>query len=270
MIDAHFHIWSLERPECAWPTAADGVLHRDYGIEEYEAVARPLGVSGAVLVQTQESGADTEWLLDSAAHQPFVKAVVGWADIARADMAALAVKPKLAGLRPMVQHRAADWYDDPARAAGFAAMAEHGLSLDALVRGEHLPSLDRLAQCHSDLAIVIDHAAKPVFAADGLEAWRTAIAPLAERPNVWCKLSGLLTELGDRPAESLQPVVETILDLFGPDRVMWGSDWPVLTAVSDYESWLGLARNLVPEAHREAVFAGNAARFYRIEQGALQ
>ena len=166
----------------------------------------------------------------------------------------------------MVQHRQADWYDDPGLDAGYRAMAIHGLRLDALVRVQHLAALDRLAARFPELPIVIDHAAKPVIdSADGYDQWHAAMAPLAGRPNVHCKLSGLLTECGSAPPEAIVPYVGSILSMFGPERVMWGSDWPVLELASTYGDWLELARWLVPTAQQAQVFGGTAARFYRLQ-----
>lgn len=269
MIDAHQHIWALGRNGCTWPTRAEKPIHRDYGLEEFESVAAPRGVARTVLVQSQEDARDTEWLVETAEAAPAVAAVVGWTDLAAPDgtgrIAALAARPKLKGLRPMVQDRAPEWYDDPALEAGFRAMAEHGLRLDALVRVPHLPALERLARRMPELPIVIDHAAKPRIGAEsGLAVWHAAIAPLAERPNVFCKLSGLLTECGEAPAEAAEPYIAAILDLFGPQRVMWGSDWPVLELAGTYSDWLDQALGCVPAAAHEAVFGGTAARFYGV------
>jgi L-fuconolactonase len=269
MIDAHQHIWTLGQNGCVWPTQAEEPIFRDYGLENFEAVAMPLGVTRTVLVQSQEDARDTEWLLEIADAAAAVAAVVGWTDLAAPDaaedVAALAARPKLKGLRPMVQDRAPGWYDDPALEPGLNAMAEHGLRLDALVRVPHLAALDRLARRMPGLPIVIDHAAKPQIGAhDGFAEWQSAIAPLSERANMFCKLSGVLTECGEAPAEAVEPYLRAILDLFGAERVMWGSDWPVLELVSTYADWLDLARANVPDTAHEAVFGGTAARFYGI------
>lgn len=271
MIDAHQHIWRLGQNGCVWPTGAEAAIFRDFVLDDFAEVAAPLGVTRTVLVQSQEDARDTQWLLDIAEVASTVAAVVGWTDLAAADaaeqVASLAARPKLAALRPMVQDRAADWYDDPALVAGFRAMTGAGLRLDALVRVAHLPALDRLAGRMPDLPIVIDHAAKPRIGAEGgFVEWHSAIAPLSERANVSCKLSGLLTECAGATAEAVEPYIAAILDLFGPERVMWGSDWPVLELASTYTAWLGLARAGVPASAHAAVFAGTAARFYGIEQ----
>jgi L-fuconolactonase len=267
MIDAHQHIWKIGEHGCTWPTEAAGPIHRDYTLQDFRRVALAHGVHATALVQSQEDDRDTDWLLEVAADDDIVSGVVGWTDLAAPEaplrIADLARKPKLVGLRPMVQHREADWYDDPALVAGYRAMAIHGLRLDALVRVQHLAALGRLAASYPELRIVIDHAAKPVIdSPDGYERWRDAIAPLADAPNVYCKLSGLLTECGTARPEAITPYVYTILRLFGPERVMWGSDWPVIEQVSTYGDWLDLARWLVPEADHAAVFGGTAARFY--------
>lgn len=262
MIDAHVHLWQLGRHDCTWPTPADGPLFRDWRLDDLLPEVEAAGVDQVMLVQSQESSADTAWLLDVATVEPRVAGVVGWADLAdRAGMAALPSSPALRGLRPMVQNKAADWYDRPELASGLTAMADRGLVLDALVRPAHLPSLTRLAARRPDLSIVIDHAAKPAGQA-GLAAWVAAIAPLVLHPAVWVKVSGLLTEL---PVEAVPGAIEALLALFGAERLIWGSDWPVVTASSTYRQWLDLARGAVPVADRSALFGGNAARCYRLE-----
>lgn len=263
MIDAHQHIWTIGEHGCTWPTAAEEPIFRDYSLEDFGTVARPCGVAATVLVQSQEDDRDTDWLIAIAEQDEMVAGVVGWADLRDPErIRLLASRPKHVGLRPMVQHREADWYDRPELEPGWRAMFDHGLRLDALVRVQHLASLDRLAARHPDLPIVIDHAAKPVIDSPDGDRWREAIAPLAERANVYCKVSGLLTECGSAPPEAIEPYVTAMLDLFGPDRLMWGSDWPVLELVSSYGDWLDQARRLVPQPKHEAVFGGTAARFY--------
>jgi L-fuconolactonase len=273
MIDAHQHVWQIGRHGHTWPTGAEAPIYRDYGLADFRDMAQPCGVTRTVLVQSQENVADTDWLLDLAEGEDLVAAVVGWADLAAPDaaarIAALAACPKLKALRPMVQDKAANWYDDPAHDPAFAAMVEQGLRLDALVRVPHLASLDRLAARFPELSIVIDHAAKPrIDVEDGFAEWHAAIAPLAARMQVHCKLSGLLTECGSARPEAINPYVAAILDLFGPERTMWGSDWPVLELAASYVDWHQRAKSCVPAAHREDVFERTAVRFYGLEEAA--
>ncbi|MEE3624243.1 amidohydrolase family protein [Nitrospirillum sp. BR 11752] len=269
MIDAHQHIWRLGRHGCAWPTPDLAIIHRDHDATELEALAAPLGVTGSVLVQSQPCDADTDYLLAEAAAHPFILGVVGWADLKAATaprrIAALAEQPKMRGLRPMLQSLPVDWIADPAVDAAARALVAQDLTFDALVLPPHLPALLDFARRHPDLPIVIDHGAKPYIARGEIEPWAADMRALAALPQVHAKLSGLLTEAGTRTtAEALRPYVDLLLDAFGPDRVMWGSDWPVLNLAGGYAGWLDMARGLVPAAAHAAVFDGTARRFYRL------
>jgi L-fuconolactonase len=272
-VDTHFHLWELARPECQWPTEVEASIYRNHLLPEFSTIARQAGIAKAVLVQSQEASEDTEWLLAQTAHEPLVGAVVGWTDLqspdVQMDVRALAVNPRLRGLRPMVQGKQDDWYDQAGMDAAAAAMVDVGLRLDALVRVRHLASLERLASRFPALPIVIDHAAKPEIGTEhGYGAWHDAMLRLAARPNVYCKLSGLLTECPpDRIGPHLiEPYVAALLDLFGAERLMWGSDWPVLAMAGNYADWLSMARDLVPASAHEDVFDGTARAFYGLER----
>ncbi|MDT8757425.1 amidohydrolase family protein [Sphingomonas psychrotolerans] len=257
MIDAHVHVWQIGRNGCTWPSADLPAIHRDFDLDEYRKVAGE-DVRGVLLVQSQPEAADTEWLLGLV--DPLIAGVVGWADVTMPDAAeqvtALAAHPRLCGLRPMVQDLAADWYDHTNDSA-LAAMAEARLVLEALIRPRHLDSLTRLARRHPDLTIVIDHAAKPRL--DGFHAWQRAIESAARCPNVHLKLSGLVTETAP-----IAKVVDVLWRAFGQHRLIWGSDWPVLTLAASYEDWLKNARALISDQHHAAIFGTNAQRIYRL------
>jgi L-fuconolactonase len=273
LIDAHQHFWRVGQNGFAWPTP-DLAVHRDFGPVDLAAVGASLGLAGSVLVQSQADDRDTDWLLDLAADEPLVLAVVGWVDLAAPDaparIADLARRPKLRGLRPMLQNLDDDaWIAGPDLDPALDAMVAHGLSLDALVLTRHLPHLLTLARRRPDLAIVIDHGAKPPIATDEQsDAWGRGIDALAEHPQVFCKLSGLLTEAApSQGSEALAPYVRRLVWAFGPERLMWGSDWPVLNLAGDYGGWLALARTLsglTDPADLAALFGGTSRRFYRI------
>jgi L-fuconolactonase len=162
----------------------------------------------------------------------------------------------------------ARWILEPVAAPALDAMERAGLSFDALVRTDQLPVVSQLAAARPDLAIVIDHAAKPPIASGELQAWRSLIADCARLPRVFCKVSGLLTEAGSsRRDADLAPVVDHLMDVFGPDRLMWGSDWPLLNMAGEYSGWLQQARRLIGHDAAQAVFGRTAARFYRLEGG---
>ena len=264
MIDAHVHIWRLHRNGCTWPTLDLPAIHRDFGLGDVARTIAGTGIDRVVLVQSQESEDDTVWLLAEAAASPLVAGVVGWIEGAT-RVARLRRQGPLVGLRVMAQDRPTEWLVDPALHSQFRALADAGLSLDLLVRPRHLAGCVMLADAFPNLRMIIDHIAKPLIASDGLAAWREGIAPAAERANMMCKLSGLITEAVPGAAmETLAPYVEAAFDLFGPERLVWGSDWPVINLNGDYSDWLELARTIVPEPHHAAVFDGNASVFYRL------
>lgn len=271
-IDAHHHLWRLADRIGHWPPPDLAAIHRDFTLDDLTPLLAAGGIDGTVLVQTLEDEAETAAMLALAARAPVIRGVVGWTDLTAPDaparIARLAGDPHLKGLRPMVQDHPDDaWIADPVLAPAIDAMVAHGLAFDALVRPRQLSALLTFAARHPALRIVVDHGAKPEIAAGGTPGWREALAALAARPNVWCKLSGLLTEAGEGGSDSMRPYAETILELFGPARVLWGSDWPVLTLAGAYEDWLRYCRALVPPADHDAVFGGNALSFYRLDRG---
>lgn len=272
MIDAHVHFWSLAEPHHQWPTPAEAAIHRDYGPDDWRRERGDIPVDGVVLVQSQPTESHSHWLLSLADREPAVRAVVAWADLAAPDapawIAALAECPKLRGLRPMLQAIAnTDWLLDPALIPALAAMSARSLRLDALVQPRHLPMLRRFREAWPDLPVVIDHAAKPDASRGELDPWRAEIAVLA-RQGAWCKLSGLRTEqAAGQPAEALAPYVEHLVACFG-ERLMWGSDWPVIhLAGDDYTRWYRDAARLAEAAGADLdrLFGGAARAFYAID-----
>lgn len=272
-IDAHQHFWRVADRGGAWPPPELAAIHRDFGPHELIPLLERHGIARTVLVQSMPNEADTRYLLDLAGRHAFIGGVVGWADLkhasAPARIAALAADPMLKGLRPMLQGLDDErWIADPALAPAIDAMCRHGLAFDALVLPRHLPALLEFARRFPALPVVIDHAAKPHIAHGTLDPWRSELAALAALPNVHCKLSGMVTEAGAGwDAARLLPYAQHVLDVFGPMRVMWGSDWPVLNLASDYAGWTAATETLLErltDAERDAVLGGNAQRFYRI------
>lgn len=275
-IDAHQHFWSIARGDYGWLTPQSGVLWRDFGPEDLAAALKAGGITRTILVQAAPSEAETKFLLEIAARTPFVAGVVGWADFAAPDaparIEALADDPLLLGLRPMVQDIADDeWLARADLAPAFAALIAHDLAFDALVLPRHLSPLLGVIERHPALRVVVDHAAKPHIADQNFEPWREDMRRIAAHPQVMCKLSGLVTEAGDDwTPEDLAPVMRHLLAIFGPERLIWGSDWPVVTLRADYAQWLATAELLlanVGDAARAAIFGGNAASFYLAKRG---
>ena len=268
MIDAHLHLWRLDRGDYDWLRDEDPALRRDATLQEWTDLAAPLGVDGAVLVQAAPTAAETAYVLDLAASDPTrLLGVVGWCDL-EAPRAAARIRDgepsALVALRPWLQAiDDPDWVLSPAVMSALAAMQERGLVWEALVRPVHLPRVLAVARRLPGLSIVVDHGAKPDIAGGGSTGWAADLADLAACPNVYCKVSGLLTEARpDQDREDLRPYVETILAAFGPTRVMWGSDWPVVTTRAGYQDWWETARELVPVAWHADVFDATARQAY--------
>lgn len=269
-IDAHQHFWLMRDREGRWPPPELADIHRDFIPEDLEPTLKACGVDGTVLVQSLPTVDDTDFMLDLADRHAFILGVVGWVDLkahnAVRHITRLAGRPKLRSLRPMLQDIAdIDWIDDPRLDPAIAAMKEADLRFDALVMPQHLRALTAFAERHPDLLIVIDHGAKPRIATGEIHVWREDMARLAIFPHVHCKLSGLLTEAGERRnAAAIRPYADALVELFGPDRLIWGSDWPVLRLAGDYKGWLAMCQDFVPADHHDAVFGANAHRFYKL------
>ncbi|KAB8041503.1 amidohydrolase family protein [Janthinobacterium aquaticum] len=273
-IDAHQHCWQLAARAGSWPPPSLAAIYRDFAPADLAPLLAEHGVDGTVLVQSMPLESDTDWMLALAEKTAFIRAVVGWTDLLAQDaperIARLAAQPLLKGLRPMLQDLDDDaWIGDARLAPALDAMVEHGLRFDALVLPRHLPALLQMARAYPVLPIVIDHAAKPPILDAAFGNWREDMAQLAALPNVHCKMSGLVTEAKPQwRVEDLRPYVSHVLAVFGPQRVIWGSDWPVVDLAGGYSAWLAASETLLahlPEAQRERIFGLNAVRFYGLE-----
>ena len=273
IIDAHQHFWRIGRGDYSWMDDSVAAIRRDILPSDLLPLARKEGVIGTVAVQAAPTLAETEFLLSLAEETPLIRGVVGWVDLTGdvpAQLARLA-HPALRGVRPMLQDiDDTDWILREDVIAGLAEVARAGLRLDALVTPRHLGVVDRLARRLPELPIVVDHCAKPTFdGTDPGEDWRTGMHTLGAHPQVACKLSGLANEFGPGWSEdALKPVFDHVLESFGPGRLMWGSDWPVLELAGDYEGWLTTAQSLaeaLSSSERTQLFSGTAAEVYALD-----
>ncbi len=287
-IDAHCHFWRLERGDYGWlspDNAALAPIYRDFSPDDMASLANAADVSRYVAVQAAPTEAETRYLLDLAVANPRIAGVVGWVDLTTSDAAsrisALSRDSRLKGIRPMIQDIPEDdWINAAPTRAAIRSVVDCGLRFDALVLPRHLSALERFVNSHPDLPVVIDHAAKPALGAmadDPRHAlWAEGMQRLAAIPHVHCKLSGLLTEMRsdqfasiDKAVSVLRPTVERLLDWFGPTRLIWGSDWPVLTLAGPHDFWISVATRLLQDcdaAGQAAIFAGNAKRFYGLDE----
>ncbi len=272
-IDAHQHFWSLARGDYDWLTADNTVLYRDFQPEDLAPHLAGAGITHTVAVQAAPTQEETRFLIGLAETTPTLAAVVGWVDLEDANagqsLETLAAHDVFRGIRPMIQDIADDqWMLGEALAPGLRALTELGLSFDALVLPRHLAPLLTLLKRHPDLPVVIDHGAKPAIAANGFQAWAEPMTRLASETTCLCKLSGLVTEASPAwKTEDLRPYVMHLLETFGPQRLMWGSDWPVVEMAGGFARWREASDTLLgelSETERSAILGGNAARFYRL------
>ena len=270
-MDAHQHFWRLDRGDYGWLTPALAAICRDFGPADLAPILARHRIARTILVQAAPTEAETAWLLDVARGTPFVAGVVGWTDFEARDapeaIALLAEREKLVGLRPMVQDIAdPDWLARRSLAPAFEAMIAQGLVFDALVLPRHLPRLAGVLERHPGLAVVVDHGAKPRIREREIDAWRAGMAAIAAYPGACCKLSGLVTEArGADGAAELAPWIDALVELFGPRRLLWGSDWPVVEMAGGYDRWRATTLEALAGlsvAERDAVLGGNAARVY--------
>jgi len=277
-IDAHQHYWDPARGDYGWLTPELTALYRAFGPADLAPLRAQCGVARTVVVQAAPTVEETRWLLDIARNEPSIAGVVGWVPLddphAATLIGELAREPKLRGVRPMLQDLPDDdWIATADTARAVEALIAHDLAFDALIFTRHASALATFLTRHPALRVVIDHGAKPPIASgasgeSGYAEWAQAITRLAQYPQVHCKLSGLATEAAPGWDDAtLAPWVAHLLASFGPERLMWGSDWPVLNLNGDYASWHASAQRLLATLcadERAAVFGGNAAAFYRL------
>lgn len=272
-VDAHVHFWRTARNDYGWLTPDQEILYRDYGPDDLRPQLARSGVARVVAVQAAQTVAETAYLLALAHSTDFVAGVVGWvpfdAPDGPAELDRLAADPWLKGVRPMIQDIADDdWMLGAALVSTFEAVVAHDLAFDALVYPRHLQNLLRLIDRHPDLRLLVDHGAKPQIRDGAYKGWAAAMTRIARDTTALVKLSGLVTEAGpDWTLDGLQPYADLLLQEFGPARMVWGSDWPVVRLAAEYDLWFDAASELtahLPAADKARIFGGNAAAFYRL------
>nr|WP_321980793.1 amidohydrolase family protein [uncultured Cohaesibacter sp.] len=274
MIDAHQHFWKRSRGDYDWLDEEKSILRdRDYLPEDLLMELTRTGVGGSILVQAAETIAESRFILDLAGKSDCILGVVCWLDfddpICLNVLDSYQKSAKFVGVRPVLQGISdKDWILAPHRLEILMELAARGLTFDALIQPRHLGVLAQVIAAVPDLKIVIDHGAKPFIKSGEMEPWASEIRGLSSDATLWCKLSGLVTEAAEnwQPAH-LSPYVKVLFEAFGPDKLMWGSDWPVVKSVSDYAQWLEIARRFIAPYGDEAlrkVFHDNAARFYSV------
>ena len=271
LLDAHQHFWRTDAAQYPW-IPQGSALHRDWLPADLATLQRPLGLGGSIAVQARQSLAESDWLLGLADADPRVRAVVGWVDLRSPrvgeDLARLARHPRFAGVRHVVQDEPDDRFLlGPEFLRGVALLPHFGLRYDLLIYPRQLPAAIEFVARFPQLPIVLDHIAKPDIKAGALSPWREQIRELARAPHLLCKVSGLITEADHATwsADDIRPYLDVIFEAFTPERLMWGSDWPVCLLAGSYERTFHLVKDYAAQftsAQQAALLGGNCARFY--------
>lgn len=276
IIDTHQHLWDPSARSYDWLDESAGPLFRTFGPEEIEPQLRQAGVDFTILVQAADTYEDTFSMLSIADTHEFVAGVVGWVPLDRADEAAaaldrLATHPKFVGMRHLIHiYPDTDWVVSQPVIDGLRLLAERDLIFEMVaVIPRHLEHVPTITAEIPELRIVIDHLAKPPIADRGWQPWADLITRAAEAPNVAAKISGLNTaaDLGTWSASDLQPYVDHALEVFGPERLMFGGDWPISTLAGTYQQvWDATLETLdgLDDADRAAVLGGTAQQWYSL------
>jgi L-fuconolactonase len=275
IVDAHQHFWDVERFSYPWMAGRAEPLHRNFLPGDLKPLLIENGVDRTVLVQAQQSLAEARWLLDLAAAHDFIAAAVVWVDLTSAhlgkDLDELQLNLKFKGVRHQIEDEPDDtWMLREDVIAGFAELERRGIPYDLLVRPRHLKYVPRLRERCPDLRMVVDHLAKPPISTAATDCWARDIEIVAQLPDVWCKLSGMITEADWKSwtPDTLKPYVQHVVDHFGNDRLLFGSDWPVCTLAGSYQQVGDALRQVLgrlPPAEEKKIWGRNACDFYGLQ-----
>jgi L-fuconolactonase len=273
-IDAHQHFWIYNQQEYGWIDEPMASIRRNFLPANLKPQLEKNGFQGSVLVQVRQTLDETRWLLELAAHNSFILGVVGWVDLRsprlRAELESFAGNPKLVGIRHIVQSEPDNFLLQPDFLRGISMLEEFDLAYDILVYARNLPIAAEFVKRFPRQRFVLDHLAKPPIKSGAIELWARGVRELSSFPNVFAKVSGLVTEAGWQSwkPEDIRPYLDVAFECFGPSRLMIGSDWPVCTVAASYTQVVNLVKDYVETyatEDREAALGGNAAEFWRLK-----
>jgi len=274
IIDSHHHFWKYDPIEYDWIDDSMKVIRKDFLPESLELTIREAGVDGVISVQARQSVEETSWLLEMARQNKFIKGVVGWLPLINDDIEVELEKYSgnklLKGLRHVIQGE-----PDPKFMlrkdfnSGVSLLKKYSMAYDILIVERQLPNMIRFVDQHPDQVFVLDHIAKPLIAKHELSLWKENIQELARRENVSCKISGMVTEadFNSWTPQQLQPYFDVVLEAFGADRLLFGSDWPVCLVATSYKNWMKLVQKNISELSKieqAKIMGENAVRLYQL------
>ncbi|MBK5443306.1 amidohydrolase [Peribacillus sp. TH24] len=277
IIDAHQHFWKIDRADYSWLSKDMGVLYQDYLPEDLDPLLEKQGIAGTVLIQAAPTYEETLFLLSLYERYYWIYGVVGWIDLSSPafpkKLDSLMKRPGIVGLRPMLQDlENSDWILQEQVIENLKWLIRYNLPLDLLINNKHISSILTLLKTLPNLMTVIDHMAKPNITKGDLSEWKEDMYALSQFPNVWCKMSGLMTQ--ENPAmwktEDFEPYIHHIVQTFGPSRLLFGSDWPVCLSAGSYDDALQIIKRNLPEnlsdKEMDKIFSNNAKAFYKLKE----
>jgi L-fuconolactonase len=274
-IDSHQHFWHYGPDEYGWIDDSMSSLRRDFLPGDLEPELAAAGFDGCIAVQVRQTSEETRWLLELADSFPFILGVIGWVDLrannVREQLEQFAANPRFLGVRHIVQSEPDDRFLlQPEFLRGVASLSEFDLSYDILIYARHIPAAAEFVQQFPRQRFVLDHMAKPLIKSGSRDPWTRDIRELAKFPNVFCKMSGLVTEADWQSwkPDHMAPYLEVAMECFGPDRLMIGSDWPVCRVAASYSQVMNLVIEFLgkyPESVRKAVLGETAMRFWKLK-----
>ena len=273
IIDTHQHFWNYDATRHDWINEDMRAIKKDFLPEQLAPILKENKVDGCVSVQVDQTTEETDFLLALAKEHSFIKGVVGWVDLRASNLEDTLENYRdakaLKGFRHIIQGQAVGFMLQPNLIQGLKKLATRNYTYDLLIYAPQLKEANELIKQVTELPIVIDHVAKPNIKDSEMEDWKKEITALAKYPNVYCKISGMATEANWETwtMAGLQPYLDTVVEAFGTERIMFGSDWPVCLVASSYAKWLNGVQNYFntfSSTEQEAIFAGNAIKFYKL------
>ena len=273
IIDSHVHFWNFDPVRDAWITDDMKVIQRDLLPADIEPVLMRNKVSGCIAVQAGQSYTETDFLLALAKNNAFIKGVVGWADFKSVDinerLSGYTGEVKLKGFRHISEGESAGFLIQPDFLSGLKTLHDHGYTYDILIQQHQLQEAIALVDALPHQPFVLDHCGKPNLKQNDIAGWKEHIKIIAQNTNVHCKMSGLLTQCHwqDWNAKEIHDCLDVVFNSFGPGRVLFGSDWPVMLLAGNYGQWLQLVTAYTKQfstEEKQMIFSKNAERFYKL------
>ena len=277
-VDAHQHFWHYTKEEFGWIDDSMAAIRRDFLPADLAPLLYASGIDATVAVQARQSLEETDWLLALSRENNWIAGVVGWVPLTDPDvektLQRVTANPSLKGVRHILQGESDAYMHREDFNAGIGLLRQFNLTYDLVIQERQLPAAIAFVDRHPGQPIVLDHLAKPLIAAQDLEPWRANIRELAQRPHLCCKLSGMVTEANFKhwTIDHLRPYVATVLEAFGPRRLMFGSDWPVCTVAASYGRWHSTVATLLAELSRDeqaTIFGNTAINFYGLDDARI-